>query len=226
MYYDITILLLLPAVILSAWAQLKVQSTFNKYSRIQSCSGLTGRDVALMILRNNGINDVPVSAVAGNLTDHYHPSKRQLFLSESVYDKTSIAAICVAAHEAGHAIQHNVGYAPLSFRSMLVPVANIGNYASWTLLILGLILSIDPLIQLGIALFSFVVLFQVVTLPVEFNASSRALQQLSYYGVLGNDELKGGKKVLNAAALTYVAAAVMAILQLLRLLLIFASHRD
>ena len=143
-----------------------------------------------------------------------------------MYGESSIASICVAAHEVGHAIQHHEEYKPLSIRSMLVPAANLGNYASWILLIAGLILSIEPLVQIGIILFTFVVLFQIVTLPVEFNASSRALKQVAYYGFLDNDELVGGKKVLSAAAWTYVAAAVMAILQLLRLLLIFGNNRD
>lgn len=225
-YFDPTIMILIPAVILSIWAQCKVQSGFRRYANVYSRSGMTGAQVARKLLDANGIHDVGIERVAGNLTDHYHPTKKMLYLSESVYGESSVAAISVAAHEVGHAIQHSVGYKPLNIRSMLVPVANLGSNASWILLILGLILSIEPLVQLGIVLFTCVVLFQVVTLPVEFNASSRALQQVSYYGILGGDELAGGKKVLSAAAWTYVAAVIMSILQLLRLLLIFAGDRD
>ena len=225
-YFDPTYVLLIPAIILSIWAQFKVQSSFNRYSRVYSRSGITGAQVAQKLLQANGIYDVGIERVGGSLTDHYHPTKKKLFLSETVYGESSIAAISVAAHEVGHAIQHHEEYKPLSIRSMLVPAANLGNYASWILLIAGLILSIEPLVQIGIILFTFVVLFQIVTLPVEFNASSRALKQVAYYGFLDNDELVGGKKVLSAAAWTYVAAAVMAILQLLRLLLIFGNNRD
>lgn len=225
-YFDPTVILLIPAIILSIWAQCKVQSGFRRYANVYSRSGMTGAQVARKLLDANGIHDVGIQRVAGNLTDHYHPTKKMLYLSDSVYGESSVAAISVAAHEVGHAIQHSVGYKPLSIRSMLVPAANIGSNASWILLILGLIFSIDPLVQLGIVLFTCVVLFQVVTLPVEFNASSRALQQVAYYGILSSDELAGGKKVLSAAAWTYVAAAVMSILQLLRLLLIFAGNRE
>lgn len=225
-YFDPTVILLIPAIILSIWAQCKVQSGFRRYANVYSRSGMTGAQVARKLLDANGIHDVGIQRVAGNLTDHYHSTKKMLYLSDSVYGESSVAAISVAAHEVGHAIQHSVGYKPLSIRSMLVPAANIGSNASWILLILGLIFSIDPLVQLGIVLFTCVVLFQVVTLPVEFNASSRALQQVAYYGILSSDELAGGKKVLSAAAWTYVAAAVMSILQLLRLLLIFAGNRE
>lgn len=225
-YWDPTFVLLIPAIILSLWAQLKVQSNFNRYSRVYSRSGITGDQVAQKLLQANGITDVGIARVSGSMTDHYHPTKKMLFLSETVYGESSIAAICVAAHEVGHAIQHHEEYKPLAIRSMLVPAANLGSYASWILLIIGLIFSFDALVQIGIILFAFVVAFQLVTLPVEFNASSRALQQVAYYGFLDNSELAGGKKVLSAAAWTYVAAAVMAILQLLRLLLIFGSNRD
>lgn len=224
-FYDPTFILLIPALILTVWAQFKVQATFSKYSHVQSYAGFTGAQVARKLLDANGIYDVGIEPVRGNLSDHYHPTKKKLFLSESVYNESSIAAICVAAHEVGHAIQHQEAYKPLSIRSMLVPAANFGNYTAWILFILGLILSIPPLVEVGIVLFSFVVIFQLVTLPVEFNASSRALAQVSYHGFLTNDELRGGRKVLNAAAWTYVAAALMAILQLLRLLIIFGGMR-
>jgi hypothetical protein len=224
-FYDPTFLLLIPGLILAGWAQFKVQSTFSRYSRVPSNSGITGAQVARKILDANGIYDVSVEATRGNLTDHYHPTKKKLFLSESVYNKSSIAAICVAAHEVGHAIQHQKDYKPLSIRSVLVPVASFGSYTAWILFFAGLIFSMDFLLEIGIVLFSAVVLFQLVTLPVEFNASSRALAQVSYHGFLTNDELRYGKKVLNAAAWTYVAAAMMAILQLLRLLIIFGGVR-
>ncbi len=224
-FYDPTFILLIPALLLAGWAQYKVQSTFHRYSRVPSNSGITGAQVARKLLQANGIDDVTVEPVRGNLTDHYHPTKKILFLSEPVFGESSISAVCVAAHEVGHAIQHQEGYKPLSIRSMLVPVANFGNYTAWILFFVGLIFSMDFLVQIGIVLFTFVVLFQLVTLPVEFNASSRALAQVSYQGFLNNDELRYGKKVLNAAALTYVAAALMAILQLLRLLIIFGGLR-
>lgn len=225
-YYDPTFLLLIPALILAGWAQFKVQSTFSRYSRVPSNSGITGAQVARKLLDANGINDVGVEPTKGNLTDHYHPTKKTLFLSESVYNQSSIAAICVAAHEVGHAIQHQQDYKPLSIRSMLVPAANFGNYTAWILFFAGLLFSVDYLLEIGIVLFSIVVLFQLVTLPVEFNASSRALAQVSYHGFLTNEELRSGKRVLNAAAWTYVAAALMAVLQLLRLLIIFGGRRN
>lgn len=225
-YFDPTIVILIPAIILSIWAQVKVQSNFNRFAKVYSRSGMTGAQVAKKLLDANGIHDVGIERVAGSMTDHYHPTKKMLYLSETVYGSSTIAAISVAAHEVGHAIQHNVGYKPLSIRSMLVPVATIGSNASWILLIIGLIFAWPPLVELGIVLFSCAVLFQIVTLPVEFNASSRALQQVAYYGILSSDELYGGKKVLSAAAWTYVAAAVMSILELLRLLLIFAGNRE
>ncbi len=224
-FYDPTFIILIPALLLAGWAQYKVQSTFHRYSRVPSSTGITGAQVARKLLQDNGIDDVTVEPVRGNLTDHYHPTKKTLFLSEPVFGASSISAICVAAHEVGHAIQHQEDYKPLSIRSMLVPVANFGNYTAWILFFLGLIFSMDFLVQIGIVLFTFVVLFQLVTLPVEFNASARALAQVSYQGFLNNDELRYGKKVLNAAALTYVAAALMAILQLLRLLIIFGGLR-
>lgn len=225
-YFDPTIIILIPAIILSLWAQMKVQSNFNRYAKVYSRSGMTGAQVARKLLDANGIHDVGIERVAGSMTDHYHPTKKMLYLSETVYGQSTIAAISVAAHEVGHAIQHSVGYKPLSIRSTLVPLATLGSNASWIILIIGLIFAMQPLVELGILLFSCVVLFQLVTLPVEFNASSRALQQVAYYGILSNDELYGGKKVLSAAAWTYVAAAVMSILQLLRLLLIFAGNRE
>ena len=224
-YFDPTYFLLIIGMLLSMAASVRVKSTFAIYSRVRSASGLTGAEAARIILRMAGITDVTVVPISGSLTDHYDPRNKQLALSQDVYDRTSVAAIGVAAHECGHAIQDAQNYVPLNLRSAIVPVANIGSTLSWPLFLAGLILSIRPLLTLGILLFSFAVLFQLVTLPVEFNASSRALKMLGSSGMLGTDEVKGAKKVLTAAALTYVAALASSILQLLRLI-ILAGGRD
>ena len=213
------------AAIISLIAQWRVNSAFSKYSRVASMSGMTGAKAARMILQSNGINDVSVQRISGKLTDHYNPSTKVLNLSESVYGSTSVAAIGVAAHECGHAIQHARGYFPLSLRTALVPVANIGSQLSWVFIIVGAILSFNQtLITIGIIMFSAAVLFQLVTLPVEFNASARALEQLESNGILYRDEVSQTRKVLSAAALTYVAAAATAILQLLRLIILFGGR--
>lgn len=224
-YWDPTYMLLLIGMLLSLAASARVKSTFAIYSRVRSASGMTGAEAARRILHMAGITDVVVVPIAGSLTDHYDPRNKRLALSQDVYDKTSVAAIGVAAHECGHAIQHQVEYAPLSMRTAIVPVANIGSSLSWPLFLAGLIFSIRPLLTLGIVLFSLAVLFQLVTLPVEWNASSRALKMLGNSGMLGNDELKSAKKVLTAAALTYVAALAASVLQLLRLI-ILAGGKD
>ena len=224
-YFDPTYFLLIIGMLLSMAASARVKSTFAIYSRVRSASGLTGAEAARRILRMAGITDVTVVPISGSLTDHYDPRNKQLALSQDVYDRTSVAAIGVAAHECGHAIQDAQNYVPLNLRSAIGPVANIGSTLSWPLFLAGLILSIRPLLTLGILLFSFAVLFQLVTLPVEFNASSRALKMLGSSGMLGTDEVKGAKKVLTAAALTYVAALASSILQLLRLI-ILAGGRD
>lgn len=224
-YFDPTYFLLIIGVILSMAASARVKSTFSIYSRVRSASGLTGAEAARRILHMAGITDVTVVPISGSLTDHYDPRNKQLALSQDVYDRTSVAAIGVAAHECGHAIQDAQNYVPLNLRSAIVPVANIGSTLSWPLFLAGLILSIRPLLTLGILLFSFAVLFQLVTLPVEFNASARALKMLGSSGMLGTDEVKSAKKVLTAAALTYVAALASSILQLLRLI-ILAGGRD
>ena len=214
-YFDPTYILIIIAAIISLIAQWRVNSAFSKYSRVASMSGMTGAQAARMILQSNGINDVSVQRISGKLTDHYNPSTKVLNLSESVYGSTSVAAIGVAAHECGHAIQHARGYFPLSLRTALVPVANIGSQLSWVFIIVGAILSFNQtLITIGIIMFSAAVLFQLVTLPVEFNASARALEQLESNGILYRDEVSQTRKVLSAAALTYVAAAATAILQL------------
>ena len=221
-YFDPTYILIIIAAIISQW---RVNSAFSKYSRVASMSGMTGAQAARMILQSNGINDVSVQRISGKLTDHYNPSTKVLNLSESVYGSTSVAAIGVAAHECGHAIQHARGYFPLSLRTALVPVANIGSQLSWVFIIVGAILSFNQtLITIGIIMFSAAVLFQLVTLPVEFNASARALEQLESNGILYRDEVSQTRKVLSAAALTYVAAAATAILQLLRLIILFGGR--
>lgn len=226
MLWDPTYILVIIGVVLSLVASLKVKTTFNKYSSIRSASGLTGAQVAQRILNYAGITDVSIGRVSGSLTDHYNPKTKVISLSESVYGSNSVAAIAVAAHECGHVIQHAKNYAPLSIRTALVPVANFGSGASWFVIIAGLIFSYHPLVTIGIVLFSAAVLFQVVTLPVEFNASSRALTILQDTGILGMQEGKSAKRVLRAAALTYVAAAAAAILQLLRLIMIFGRNND
>ena len=224
-YFDPTYILIIIAAIISLIAQWRVNSAFSKYSRVASMSGMTGAQAARMILQSNGINDVSVQRISGKLTDHYNPSTKVLNLSESVYGSTSVAAIGVAAHECGHAIQHARGYFPLSLRTALVPVANIGSQLSWVFIIVGAILSFNQtLITIGIIMFSAAVLFQLVTLAVEFNASARALEQLESNGILYRDEVSQTRKVLSAAALTYVAAAATAILQLLRLIILFGGR--
>ena len=195
------------------------------YKKIRNHSGITGAEAAQRILRAAGITDVQVVPIRGSLTDHYDPRTKTVSLSEDIYGRNSLAAVGVAAHECGHAIQDAINYAPLNIRSAIVPAANIGSQLSWPLFIAGLIFSIRPLVTLGIVLFSLAVLFQLVTLPVEVNASSRALKMLESTGILGTDEKKGARKVLTAAALTYVAALAASILQLLRLI-ILAGGRD
>lgn len=227
MFWDPTCILILIGVVLSVLASAKVKSTFSRYNRVRSASGLTGAQVADRILSYAGIRDVTIHRVAGNLTDHYNPKTKEVALSDSVYGNNSVAAIAVAAHECGHVIQHANSYAPLAIRSVLVPVANFGSGVSWFLILAGILFSIHPLITAGIVFFSAAVLFQIVTLPVEFNASRRALAILQDTGILGPTEGHSAKKVLRAAALTYVASAAAAILQLLRLIILFGrNNRD
>jgi Zn-dependent membrane protease YugP len=224
--FDPTYFLVLIGVILSLWASARVKSTYAKYSGERSLSGMTGAQAAQRILSMAGIYDVTVQHVAGNLTDHYDPRNKTLNLSDAVYGSASVAAVGVAAHECGHAIQHDRGYAPLKLRSVLAPVANIGANISWPIILIGLLFGGSPLlIEIGILMFSLAVAFQLVTLPVEFNASKRAITMLEETGVLYADELPKTRKVLNAAALTYVAAAATSILQLLRLVLLFGNRR-
>lgn len=224
--WDPTYILILAGVVLSMLASLKVKSTFSRYSAVRSASGMTGEQVAHRILSYAGISDVTVTHISGQLNDHYNPKTKVVALSDAVYGSNSVAAIAVAAHECGHVIQHAKAYKPLSIRTALVPVANFGSGVSWFVIIAGIIFSIPSLITAGIVLFSAAVLFQIVTLPVEFNASGRALRILQETGILGHNEGHDAGKVLRAAALTYVAAAAASILQLLRLILLFGRNRN
>ncbi len=226
-YFDPTYILVIIGVIISLLASAKVKSTFAKYSNVRSMSGLTGAQAAERILRNAGIFDVSVQRISGHLTDHYDPKNKVLRLSDSVFGNTSVSAIGVAAHECGHAIQHNKEYAPLKIRTALVPVANFGATLSWPLILIGVLFSwSQTLITLGIVLFCAAVLFQIVTLPVEFNASNRTVKILASTGILSDREVSQTKQVLGAAALTYVAAAAASILQLLRLIILFGGNRN
>lgn len=220
MFWDPTMILLIPAILLSLYAQFKVKSTYSRYLKKGTQKGITGAQAAEYILRSKGLNDVKVEETPGSLTDHYDPRSKVLRLSSENYRTKSIAALGVSAHEAGHALQHGDGYAPLALRSAIVPVANFGSTLAFPLLILGFIFSSGMLIDAGIIFFSGAVFFTIITLPVEFNASSRAVAELANGGFLQAEELKGAKKVLNAAALTYVAAAAVSIMQLIRLLVI------
>lgn len=223
-YFDWTWILLVPAVILSLWAQANVNGTFKKYSQVYNCFGYTGAEVARRILDMNGLYSVKIEHVRGELTDHFDPKTNVVRLSDATYNSKSVGAIGVAAHEVGHAVQYATGYSPIRLRNAIVPAVNICNMLSIPILILGLFLSYT-LVDLGIILFSATVVFQLVTLPVEFNASNRAIKTLEGQNLLTAEETAGAKKVLNAAALTYVAAAVSAIMSLLRIILIFGGRR-
>ena len=225
LYFDRTYILIVIGVVISLIASAKVKSTYAKYSKVQSMSGMTGAMAAEQTLRNAGIYDVRIQRVSGHLTDHYDPRNKTLNLSDSVINSTSVAAIGVACHEVGHAIQDARSYAPLKFRNSFVPVANFGATLSWPMILIGLLMGgSNVLVTIGIVLFSFAVLFQLVTLPVEFNASNRAIRILGETGILRGDEIGYTRKVLGAAALTYVAAAAASILQLLRLILLFGGR--
>lgn len=227
MYFDIYYLILvLPAVLLSLWAQTRVTSTYEKYSKYTVHNHITGSEVARRILNENGLSHIRVERVSGKLTDHYDPRNNVIRLSDGVYDSVSVAAVGVAAHEAGHAVQYGENYLPIKIRNTILPVANLGSNLAVPLAILGFILSYEPLVSFGILLFGAVVLFQVATLPVEFNASSRAVKILSSTGMIFEEEEKGVKRVLSAAALTYVAAALTALMNLIRLILVFGKRDD
>lgn len=233
MYYgfrfDPTYMLVLIGVVICMIASSKMNATFNRYTQVRSHNGLTGREAAERILHSSGIYDVRIERVSGHLTDHYDPRNKVLRLSDATYNATSVAAIGVAAHECGHALQHAQGYAPLSIRGALVPVANFGSTIAWPLIVIGLIMNSSMsslLLNIGILAFSFAVLFQLVTLPVEFNASGRALKLLGNNGMLYESEVADVRKVLTAAAMTYVAGAASAVLQLLRILILTRGSRD
>ena len=223
--FDWTILLVIPGFIISVWAQIKVSTTFNKYSKMTTARGLSGYAAARQILDANGLYNVKIEQIRGELTDHYDPRANVIRLSESVYHATSPAAIGVAAHEAGHAIQYATGYSPIKVRANLVPITNIGSMLSMPIFIIGLIFAFPLLTNVGIILYSLVALFQLVTLPVEFDASSRAMSVLQSSGMLNDDELAASNKVLSAAAMTYVAALLTSLLTLLRLLILANGRR-
>ena len=221
---NIYVILLIPVLLLSIWAQAQVSGSFRRYSRVANRRHLTGAQAAEAVLRSHGIYDVPVRSCRGNLTDHYDPRDNTIYLSENVYAASTVAAVGVACHEAGHAVQYAVGYGPIKVRSAIIPVTQFGSRFSFVLLLIGLLLYSQPLCLVGILLFSLTTVFQLVTLPVEFNASHRALETIEGQGLLDGEELDGAKKVLRAAAMTYVAALLMSALQLLRYVLIFLGR--
>ena len=220
------ILLVLPAALLALWAQVRVKSTFARYSRERTYSGLTGAETARRILDANGLYDVRVEHISGQLTDHYDPTQKVVRLSDDVYGRATIAAVGVAAHETGHALQHADSYVPMQIRSAIIPITNIGSQLSIPMILIGYIFGFQPLVAIGILLFSLMTVFQLVTLPVEFNASRRALTILEGTGMLSGQENAGARKVLTAAALTYVAALIVSLANLLRLILLLGNRRD
>jgi Zn-dependent membrane protease YugP len=219
-FWDPTMILLIPAIILAIWAQFKVKNTYNKYREIHNNRGMTGYKAALELLRMNGIGDVEVEETEGTLSDHYDPRVKKVRLSRDNFRGTSLAALAVAAHEVGHVIQHNKNYFPLQLRHMILPVTNFGSWLAFPLFIFGFFLQTPFLMDLGIIFYAGVVAFHVVTLPVEYNASGRALGQLESHGFLTDTEVSGARKVLNAAAMTYVAATAVALMHLLRLIIL------
>ncbi|MBR0407760.1 MAG: zinc metallopeptidase [Clostridia bacterium] len=226
MYYDWTIILILPGLLLGLWAQARVKNAFEKYSKVHTSRGVPSQEMVRQLLYKEGIVDISITSTQGTLTDHYDPSSNTLRLSQGVYGSDSVAAIGIAAHEAGHALQKEQSYPFLTLRSIMVPVVNIGSNLAWPIFLLGIILSFRPLMYVGIAVFAAVVVFSLITLPVEFNASQRANQMLSESGYFTQDELNGVRTVLNAAALTYVASFISSAMQLVRLLLIARRRND
>jgi len=227
MYWDRTYILVIIGLIITMVASSKVKTTYARYQKVKNHSGITAAEAADRILRGAGIYDVQIRHISGNLTDNYDPRNKVLNLSDSTYQSTSVAAIGVAAHECGHAMQHDQGYVPLQVRGAIVPVVNFGSMLSWPVILVGVLLSFNQtLITVGILMFSLTVLFHLITLPVEFDASGRALRVLGSSGILYENEVAGAKKVLSAAAMTYVAAAAASLLQLLRLLLLFGRRRN
>jgi len=224
-YYS-SMIILIPAIILTFYAQTKVKTAYSRFARVANSKGLTGRDVAEIILSRNGMGNMPINMISGNLTDNFNPGNHTLNLSQEVYSNPTIAAIGIAAHECGHAIQDNEGYGLLKFRNSIVPIVNLGSTLSWPLLVIGLVLGAAKLADLGIILFLLVVVFHLVTLPVELDASKRALRLLEDYGLVTSaNEIAGAKSVLSAAAMTYVASLAMAIANLLRMLMLTRSNR-
>ena len=224
-FWDISMIILIPGLLLAMYAQAKVSSTYNRYKKVTSHSGYTGAQFARKMLNDNGLYDVTITQISGRMSDHYDPRANQVRLSAEVYNGTSIASLGIAAHEVGHAVQHATNYFPLTVRNLVVPVTNFSSSIYMLFIFIGIIMNSFSMIQFGIMLFAVIVIFQVITLPVEFNASRRALQALEGGGYLAADELIGARKVLSAAALTYVASALTAILQLVRLLVISGVGR-
>lgn len=225
-YYDPTYILVAIGAVICMIASANVNRTFSKYSHVRNARGMTAEQVAEQILREAGLHNIRIERVSGDLTDHYDPRSKVLRLSDSVFGSTSVAAVGVAAHECGHAIQDQVGYVPIRLRNAIVPVVNLGSKLSWPVILAGIIFGMTNLLNLGILLFALTLLFQVVTLPVEFNASGRALKILESRGLLYGEEMKGARRVLTAAAMTYVTAVVSTLLQLLRLILLFGRRSD
>lgn len=225
-FWDISMIILIPGLLLAMYAQAKVSSTYNRYKKVTSHSGYTGAQFARKMLNDNGLYDVTITQISGRMSDHYDPRANQVRLSAEVYNGTSIASLGIAAHEVGHAVQHATNYFPLTVRNLVVPVTNFSSSIYMILIFLGIIMNSFSMIQFGIMLFAVIVIFQVITLPVEFNASRRAIATLGGDGVLDAEELSGAKRVLGAAAMTYVAAMVTAVLQLLQLLMVFGGHND
>lgn len=224
-WYTSYLVFVVPGLLIALVAQIYVKSTYSRYSKVLNRQGLTGADIARRILDDNGLQSIPIEVVQGNLSDHYDPRNKVIRLSQDVCNSKSVAALGIAAHEVGHAIQHQRKYVPLTVRNAIIPITQIGSTLSWPLVIAGLFLSIPVLINVGIILFLAVVIFQVITLPVEFNASSRAINTLESYQILQADELTGSKSMLRAAALTYVASLLVSILNLLRLLSLSSRRR-
>lgn len=225
-FWDISMIILIPGLLLAMYAQAKVSSTYNRYKKVTSHSGYTGAQFARKMLNDNGLYDVTITQISGRMSDHYDPRANQVRLSAEVYNGTSIASLGIAAHEVGHAVQHATNYFPLTVRNLVVPVTNFSSSIYMLFIFIGIIMNSFSMIQFGIMLFAVIVIFQVITLPVEFNASRRAIATLGGDGVLDAEELNGAKRVLGAAAMTYVAAMVTAVLQLLQLLMVFGGHND
>lgn len=225
-FWDISMIILIPGLLLAMYAQAKVSSTYNRYKKVTSHSGYTGAQFARKMLNGNGLYDVTITQISGRMSDHYDPRANQVRLSAEVYNGTSIASLGIAAHEVGHAVQHATNYFPLTVRNLVVPVTNFSSSIYMLFIFIGIIMNSFSMIQFGIMLFAVIVIFQVITLPVEFNASRRAIATLGGDGVLDAEELSGAKRVLGAAAMTYVAAMVTAVLQLLQLLMVFGGHND